>query len=483
MSTRKLARRWAPALILGLISGGSWVAAERADTDNISTESVAYGHELQTSMLSPRRMPRTLQVPIVDDKLTKDLQPIYAGLPATSCVAVTVNGRTIQPTLRSQLGLIPASNMKILSTWAALQRLDAGFRFRTVIRAEAAPVDGVIDGDVYFVGDGDPFLSTADWWSQYESAEGRFHTSLEELADSIVDAGVIEITGALTGDESAFDQVRQGPWADRLIAGKQSGPLSALTVNEGFTDWPAVHISQRDRTPTDNPPLHAASVLADLLAQRGVTIGSVAAGVASPTSGVEIAAIESPPLSDIITHVNALSSNIGAELLVKKLGQVIGEGGTTAAGTEVVKGTLEARGFQTAGLVLDDGSGLAESSRVTCDVLLGVLSDMGAESALGQSMAISGERGTLAMAFLETAAEHNLYAKTGTLNDAIALSGYVRSTVEPGLWLEFAYIANDTFIIGNEELDQRLPLVVTLAQYPKAPATESLLPAPPTPIP
>lgn len=467
--------------LLALTALVSWQMAERRDTDTVSFVPIAYERTLATPMWSARRIPRTLQAPVVDDAIRPTLDALISGSPATSCLLVRSGDRIIQPASNVTMPLVPASNQKLFTTFAAFQLLGPEFRFRTTVLADSAPVDGVVVGNLYLVGDGDPFLTTDDWWAQYEHLDGRHHTRLESLVERIVAAGVTEVTGSLIGDESAFDAVRQGPWADRLIVSKQSGPLSALTVNEGFVAWPSDPTgSSRQRSETDNPPLQAASTLAQLLAAAGITIGGVEAGVA-PVARVEIAAIESPNLVDLVTHINSYSSNIGAELLLKKLGQVQQGEGSTPAGAATVFDLLTVAGIPTAGLVINDGSGLAETDRITCAAMSAILTATGPESDFARTLSVGGERGSLAARFAGTPGAGAVLAKTGTLNDATALSGFIASANDADVALSFAYVANESFIIGEEEvLGLQDVFAVGLTAYPGRPTLDTLSPRPPT---
>ncbi len=480
MNAGRLAGRWIPAIILAAASFGLWQAAERRDTDVVSLDPVAYEGELATPVLSGRRLPRTLQAPVVDAAIVSVLQDLIEGSPETSCLQVQVGDRLLAPTSRVDLALVPASNQKLLTTYAALLALGDDFRFRTTIRADVGPVDGVIEGNLYFVGSGDPFLTTEEWWTQYDETEARYHTRLEDLADQLAAAGITEITGSVVGDESLFDDVRQGPWAERLILSKQSGPLSALTVNEGFVSWPESYISAFQRSETDNPPVQAASFLIQELGVRGITVGGEAASGLAPAVAVEVAAIESPPLIDLVAHINAYSSNLGAELLLKRLGSDVAGSGTTASGAAVVVETLAGAGIPVEGLRVDDGSGLAESNLLTCRAVAGVLAHAGADSVFAESLAVAGERGTLLLRMVDTPGEGRVFAKTGTLQDATALSGYVQSATDDDVDVIFAYIANANRI-GNDEpvLDLQNIFAAALTAYPGRPTVDDLAPLPP----
>lgn len=474
-------RRTGLVLALGAASYGSLLAANRGDVDDVSVDPIMYSQSLSTPMLSVRRIPNTLQAPVVDDRIRPSLERIIGASPPASCLLVQVGNRRLEPSVNVASGLLPASNQKVLTTFGALALLGADFQYQTRLESDGVVVDGALEGDLYLIGDGDPFLSTDNWWTQYEVQDGRFNTRLEDLADAVEASGIISVTGNLIGDESLFDELRQGPWAERLIAGKQSGPLSALTVNEGFVDWPAVYPeSSRQRSETDDPPLHAASVLAQLLAERGVTVGGTGVGTA-PAGTTLVAEVLSPPLVDVITHINSYSSNIGAELLLKRIGLVGVGQGSTAAGAEVLLDVLASSGVPLDGVVVADGSGLSENNRITCQSLAAVLSAAGADSEFAGSLAIGATRGSLLERFEDTEAAGSVFAKTGTLNDAVALSGFVRSANEEDLWITFAYVANEELIIGNEEVRAlQDPFVVSLTSYPGSPALADLVPLPPT---
>ncbi|MGF1597476.1 MAG: D-alanyl-D-alanine carboxypeptidase/D-alanyl-D-alanine-endopeptidase [Acidimicrobiales bacterium] len=485
MSVAEIVRRWGLAAVLTLTALVSWQAAERRDTDIAGTDPILYERSLQTPMWSARRIPRTLQAPVADDLVRPDLEALIAGSPPSTCLLVTSEGRTIQPTTNTTLPLVPASNQKLATTFAALDPTVLGpdFRFRTRTAVDSLPVDGVVAGNLYLIGDGDPFLSTDDWWRQYEETGGRFHTRLEDLVAAITAAGVTQITGSVIGDETAFDTVRQGPWAERLINSLQSGPLSALTVNENFVSWPSSPTSGGpSRSVTTDPARQAAAVLDSLLRQAGVTIeGEATTGVA-PAEATELAAVVSPNLVEVVTHINSYSSNLGAELLMKKMGQIHRGVGSTTAGADVVLATLQAAGVPTEGLTIDDGSGLAESNRLTCQALSAILVSAGPESELASTLSIGGVRGSLAERLDESLADGTVAAKTGTLNDVTALSGFVQSADDPDVELTFAYVTNAPDVSRDPVVTSLQDVFAAeLAAFPGHPAVELLSPLPSVP--
>ncbi|MEZ5407215.1 MAG: D-alanyl-D-alanine carboxypeptidase/D-alanyl-D-alanine-endopeptidase [Acidimicrobiales bacterium] len=480
----RIARRWGVVALLGVVSLASWQAADRTDAADARTEPVVYSQQLTTPLLSARRVPRTLQAPVADAALEPSLADAIAKSPPDTCLVVEDGSRMLSPSAKVATPVTPASNQKLLTTFVALELLGSEFRFRTTVRADTAPAAGVVTGNLYLVGAGDPFLSTDTWWTQYDDPEGRFHTRLEDLADAVVQAGIVQVTGTVVGDELLYDDQRTvSSWADRLISSNQSGPLSALSVNEGFTDWPQRTPESGGRVRSAAPAADAATVFRDLLAARGVSVAGPPAAGATPQPAVEVAAVESPPLADIVTHINSFSSNLGAELLLKRLGLYGAGQGTTEAGAGVVLSQLAARGIPTDGVLVADGSGLSETDKVTCETLAAVLTRAGPDSTLASSLSVAGVRGSLAERFdPDDIAYQLVQAKTGTLNDVLALSGFVESSTDPDEHLTFAFVANGSQIVNDPAARSvQDALVTALTGYPQAPSTDVLGPRPPTP--
>ena len=128
--------------------------------------------------------------------------------------------------------------------------------------------------------------------------------------------------------------------------------------------------------------------------------------------------------------MNKDSDNFFAEMLLKGLGKDFAGAGTSDAGVGVVRTTLETIGLPLDSIVIHDGSGLSYDDRVTPSFLVQLLTTMTRRPEAGayyDSLAIAGEDGTLRERMRGTAAEGNAHAKTGTLDIAVSLSGYVLS--------------------------------------------------------
>ena len=495
MSIPGLLRRWLPLALLTALAFGAWGASQAADVDGASVTPIAYDNQLGTPLLSARRIPETLQAPIADDAIEPAIRQFIADLQAAqpglqTCLVVEVAGRRLAD-VGANLALIPASNHKLVTTYAALEVLPLDTRFITTVSRTADVTDGVLDGDLYFIGGGDPFLVTDSWRTQYierdvdgnvvEPVYPRAWTRLEDLADRIAATGITTITGSIVGDESLLDSEDNGPWAERLILQNQSGPLTALAVNEGFVDWADDSPTFSARTKATDPAIQAADVLRQLLADRGISVGGTTVGRA-PADSIDVATIESASLFDIVTHVNSWSNNYGAEILLKHIGLALEGQGSTVAGARAVVSVLGRNpAFDLDGVVIRDGSGLSEENLLTCSLLNAILVQVGFDSPLAQSLSIGGERGSLELRHVDTAADGNVFAKTGTLNPSTALSGYVISADEPDTVLSFAYISNAELVAAPVR-DVPEPFIEQLTEYPQAPPTEELDPLEPIPL-
>ena len=467
--------------MLALLALFAWGASDAADIASESIVPINYESVNETPVLSARRIPRSLQAPIADEALDPAVAALVNGSTEDTCLVIDFGDRRVA-SVRPDLALVPASNLKVLTTFAALSFLGTDATFKTAVYANGTVAGGVLDGDLVIVGGGDPFLVTEDFQAQYPDQQGRFHTRFEDLVDFVVDAGITEITGGVVGDEALFDSQRyptgENGWAERLIDQRQSGPLSALAVNEGFINWPSEFTgSFRPRQPADDPALNTAQVFEALLSERGIVVLSAPRNGQLEGSARLLGEVESPPLSDLVVHINSFSSNFGAEIITKHMGLNTSGTASTAAGAVAIVRELASRGIDTTAVSVFDGSGLSESDRLTCSVMADVLNTAGPSSVLAKSLSVGGERGSLAIRHIGTDATGQVYAKTGTLNSSTALSGYVYSSVDPDVVATFAYLVNGELAGVNEAIRElQEPFVEELARYPEGPTIDQLQP-------
>lgn len=470
-------RRWILPLVLLLVAAvGGWqaVRTDEALASRLESSTGVSAPAAQTPLLSIRRTPEFLRQPTILSNLRGDLETLAADFPTLSCLVVSVDGEEIfskNPTLP----LVPASAQKIITAYAVYEILEADSAFETRVVSNASLVDGVLDGDLWLVGGGDPLLATEQYVARYDEPEA--FTDLEILADAVVAAGITEITGGVIGDDGRYDDERYllPEWPERFVEQNQTGPLSALTVNDGFVRYDATNTAPSLATPARQPAAFAASFFDDLLEARDVTIRGVATAGASPAAARDLVdVLVSNPLATVTNQMVSISDNMAAELLVKEIGLATSGEGSTDAGTDAIESFLKGE-FAAREINVVDGSGLADGNKVTCRLLVDVLDASRGSNPLIDGLAIAGRTGTLRERLVGTAAEGRVAAKTGRLNEVGALAGI--ASAGDGTELTFAWIGNTTDFYDLEAmLATQDGLAIELVEYPEGPSIDSLSP-------
>jgi D-alanyl-D-alanine carboxypeptidase/D-alanyl-D-alanine-endopeptidase (penicillin-binding protein 4) len=470
----RLRRAILPA-VLAVTALGTGTAAGLQERAARTEADPVGGPTVVTPVLSARRLPTVVAAPVADRRLRADLAEWAASAPSPSCATVVDPDGAIVLAHEPAAVLIPASTTKLLTAAAALHVLGPEHRFRTVVRG-AAPVDGVVAGDLHLVGGGDPVLAT-DAYADRFPRQPQLRTDIAALADAVVAAGVRRVEGSVVGDETRYDAQRYVPgWPDRYLDQNVVGPLSALSVNDSFSRYPGDGGDVLE--PAEDPATHAAAVLTLLLAERGVEVAGPPRAAPSPDLPA-LGALESAPLPEVLDQLLRESDNMVAELLVKELGRTVGDP-TTAGGAAVVVSALAELGLDPEGLVVADGSGLSTDNRLTCRHLTDVLGHPEVGEDLQGGLAVAGESGTLVDAFGGTSLEGVLAAKTGSLNAVAGLAGTVAD--DDGA-LTFAYVANDP----DGRIDEgpvraaQAALGQILLAWPQVPDVEALGPEDPRP--
>ncbi len=472
-------RRWLLPFVLLIVAGfASWQAVQ---TDQALAETVAEADGAvtvapsATPMLSVRRAPEWLREPLLVENLEASLSELVTTFPSQSCLVVTIDGEQVF-SRNGTLPLVPASAQKLLTAYGAYEILGAEHTFETSVRATSPIVDGVLDGDLFLVGGGDPLLATSVYTDRYEQ-QPHFRTAIERLADDVVAAGITEITGGVMGDEERYDDVRYVPeWPERFtnVSQNQTGPLSALTVNDGFVAFAAENTAPSLATATTTPAVFAAAFFDDLLEDRGVIIRGGSAETPVPAGARTIASVTSDPVSVATNQMVDISDNMAAEMLLKEIGFVENRVGSTEGGSIAVENLLADAGFSVAETDMVDGSGLASENRVTCQLLVEIL-DASTDVGLHDGLAVAGESGTLRERMVGTAAQGRVAAKTGRLNEVGALAG--TAVANDGTVLTFAWIANTTDVYPVEEMvATQDAIALELVSFPEGPDVASFAP-------
>jgi D-alanyl-D-alanine carboxypeptidase/D-alanyl-D-alanine-endopeptidase (penicillin-binding protein 4) len=340
----------------------------------------------------------------LQQRLARALRVDHVNLASSGAAVVDLaTGETVFDH-NASLPLVPASNEKLAVTYAALTALGPGFRIETDVLGAGARRGSAWRGDLVLKGYGDPSLSSAD---------------LGSLARQVADDGISRVTGRVLGDESWFDTRRTAlGWKPSFYL-VESPPLSALVVNRSWTG----------HSTTTRPALLAAQLFRKALARAGVRVAGAASLGVAPAEAVPLGEVESPSVAALVRFMDRYSDNFTAEMLLKEIGAVQGDAGTTADGVGVTTGLLQAAGVPLAGVRLVDGSGLSLLDRWTPTALVTLLQamwdDPGVRPELLASLPVAGRTGTLAHRMRTGPARGLVRAKTGTTDRASALSGFV----------------------------------------------------------
>ena len=231
---------------------------------------------------------------------------------------------------------------------------------------------------------------------------------------------------------SVASTLRTAPsWRPGMVA--YCGPLSALTLNEGF--------GPGGRYVAD-PALWTAGRLTKLLRAAGIKVVHAAARGVVPADAPRLGSESSAALAHILARMNKESDDFYAEELLKGLGASFGGAGTTAAGATVAVQGLNALGV-TDGFRIRDGSGLSYQDKLSAHAIVKLLGAMSRRTDFATywgSLSVAGKDGTLSDRMKGTRAAGNVRGKTGTLAAASCLSGYVTSA--NGHLLTFAILMN-----------------------------------------
>ena len=385
---------------------------------------------LAVVLLAPSPAAAAGQTPL-SRKLSRALAVPHVARSRTSALAVDLTTGRLLYARNLRLPLIPASNEKLAVTYSSLLALGPSFRFSTDVLGEGE-LDGTLwRGDLVLKGYGDPTLSTLD---------------LLSLASQLRSQGIRRVTGQVIGDESFFDARRMAPGWKPYFFLNESPALSALAVDRGRYQGRA----------TRQPALAAALSFRAALLRAGISVAGRAMTGTADDAAVPLATIESVPLSLILRFMDHESDNFTAEMLLKQLGAGTGLQGTTAAGAQAVLQLLAEQQIPLAGVRIVDGSGLSSLDRLTTEAVVAMLRSSWLDEDLRElliaALPVAGRSGTLDSRMRGTVAAGRVRAKTGTLNEASALSGYVRrryafSVIQngPGLSVYWARIAQDRF--------------------------------------
>lgn len=401
------------------------------------------------------------------------------------------------------LTLVPASNMKVITSVVALDRLGESYRYKTALYG--GPINlfnGTLHGPLILSGTGDP-----TWMYGFFDNPTEV---LEKMADYLKFLGVKTIEGDIVADDLAFDKhfIPDG-WKNEQEC--YTSPVGALALNSNqvsvrvfrgkvfvYPSAPTIKVVKnnfknsagdmfinRDSVsdtifingyagydytrilPVYNPSLFTISVFKEILEKKGIKVTGQA-GTASVLESFCKSGMhkwyenQSCYLIDIMKQMNKESDNFLAEQLFKTISANEVGIGTFEGSKKIILDFCARNGIDTKGVEICDGSGLSLKDRISAGMLSSFLeyiynSDFGPD--FMNTLARAGIDGTLKYRLGGVP----LYAKTGTLEGYSSLSGYVKT--KAGQWIVFAIILNNGACSTGYLKEVENNIVTAIAQY------------------
>lgn len=393
--------------------------------------------------------------------------------------------------INSSKPLVPASNVKILTTAAALFYLGVDYRFKTGFYSEAEiDLNGSLKGDLIVYGSGDPMLTQAE---------------MTRMVNGLYKLGLRKIEGDIIIDESYFEKAGPGPgWEEDDTDNSYQSPMGAFSFNYNkvavyvvpgkINSTPMVSILPKSsyyrlsntavtteyqntnlvvHTPLDgdknkitvegnintkasrrvfnlkidNPAMFAGMSLKDTFQREDIVVtGKIKTGKKTENASL-VYTHKSKRLSDIVNKINRDSNNHATEQVLLILGaELYGAPANWEKGLKAVKQFIKNElGFDESKYTINNGSGLASVNFVPAEIFTALLIMMMRNPYIGPefvgSLAIAKHSGTLDESFTRLKKQDFIRAKTGSMEQVIALSGYL--STRSGHTLVISFIMNE----------------------------------------
>ena len=415
---------------------------------------------------------------------------------------------------RGNQGVTPASNVKVLTSTAALEVLGEDYKFNTDVLTNGTVTNGVLDGHLYLRGTGDPTLMESD---------------LLQMAKQMRESGIHSVTGHIVADDTWFDTQRLSPGIHKsdetyyyaaqvsaltispnkdydagttIVSAKptRNGKAAAVSltphtdivkvINRTHTvpknqrntvtmkrqqgtnniivagNLP-VNSSKRQWVTVSNPSAYTADVFKRALAKEGIKLQPTARVTRgkTPAHATKLVNKESMSLYYLMMPFMKYSNNSHAEILAKSMGRQMYNEGSWNAGLRVVKEIMEKNGISAKGINLEDGSGMSHRNKIPSEKLAEVLYAAQSEEwypAFVRSLPIGGVNdrmlgGTLRNRLTNSAVRGKVQAKTGSLNGTDSLSGYVKT--RSGQELIFSILTENVRGTSKPDIDKMVQVM------------------------
>ncbi len=397
--------------------------------------------------------------------------------------------------------MLPASTQKLVTSAVALRTLGPAYRFPTWIKVDAPPAaDGILEGNLYVVGQGDPTMSVERIWrivadirhkgiveikgdvvydDTYTAGPGVWIPGWDKAEDLESGETYYSALGALSVNENiAAIHVRPGASVGAAGVASFDAPSDAVVLDNQLTTgrakskyWVKIERTLDEKTSriatyklTGNVPIdldittrplyrtladptgNYVSIFRDMLKAQGVKVKGKHRLAIAPAESTLLVKAESERLSDILTDMNKRSNNFIAEQVLRAVAaEKLGLPGTTENGVKVMSEYMASLGVPADRYKFVNGSGLARGSALAPSALDAMLVDMYGNVGVGPeyltTLSVGGRDGTLAGRFRDDGMEGRVRAKTGSLAGVFCLAGYV--TALDGTNYAFTFLVND----------------------------------------
>jgi serine-type D-Ala-D-Ala carboxypeptidase/endopeptidase (penicillin-binding protein 4) len=357
------------------------------------------------------------------DNVTELQQRLDAIVSSANCQisvqVISASNNDIIYSYNPDAKLIPASVTKLVTAAIALKNLGVDYKFKTILYTDDKNIkDGVINGNLYLKGYGDPDLNSSD---------------IIYLAKKLKEMNITSITGNIIYDQSYLDTDYYSRSQSNDTDLRYWPYVCALNLDKNFGGY--------------DPAYTAADLLASDITSMGIGFtGNVEAGTTPTGDVIEVTEV-SHSIMDVLAYMNKTSNNHSAITVFKVVGaSKYGPPGTLEKGTRAAEEFLTSIGCGIDDFQILEGSGLTRYNYMTAGMVMKMLKsmyeDVNAFDYFYNSLAIAGIDGTIKSRMIGTEAEKNIHAKTGTLNSVTALAGYA---VTRDLELLMFYISMNGF--------------------------------------
>lgn len=464
----------------------------------------------------------------IDNAVTTFAADMQLSNAAISFYVYDIDGAKAISEYNPKMSLPTASTMKLVTTATALEILGSSTKFTTIIQHDGTfnPQTGVLNGNLYIKGGGDPTLGSKLYAKDTVDI-------MKAWIDAVTQFGIKKITGRVVGDATYFsDEFVPANWSWGDMGNYYGAGVSGLSIYDNLvkiwfkgganiddSTWincyepytPDLRIENRVKTgaitgeevymygapyaghrivkgriPKNSenievkvsmhePDYVCAYEFQHKLIQSGIEINQPASTVRRmllldykfESKRVEILKVFSPAVSSIVYWTNLISNNLYAEHLLKHIGVSRFGDGSVYSSTAAVDKFWRTKGVDMTGFYMTDGSGLSRANAASAKHLVDMLVYMKSKSkfwgSFESSLPVSGKTGTMRNIGKGNKVIGNLKAKTGTMTRIKSFAGYLKSS--SGKNLAFSIIVNN-FNCTAEEVTRKIENIMTaMANY------------------